>query len=191
MFSKTLLFFLFSFSIIFTSCSSTSRSYSNKSKHHKSKSYSHRSKTTKKSNSTYRNKELSARNGIANYANNFKGTPYLYGGKSPNGFDCSGLITHVYNKKGIALHGNSNSLSKMGKQVSLNRAKAGDLIFFGSKSRVSHVAIISQNKNGILEVIHATSSRGVVRENIAGSSYWTPKILFVRDVLSQSELTAD
>lgn len=199
MFPKTLLYVLFSFSLLFSSCSTTSKNYSSKKYHSKSKvkthrkstkteSYSNRSGSAKKRTTSRASSELSTRNSITNYAVNFKGTPYIYGGKSPQGFDCSGLITHVYKNKGIALSGNSTTLSKMGRKVSLNRAKIGDLIFFGSNGRVSHVAIISQNKNGVLEVIHATSSRGVVKENIAGSKYWTPKILFVRDVLSNTEL---
>ncbi len=189
--SKTLLYLLFSFSLLLSSCASHSKKYSSK-KQHTSRAIT-KSKKRSSSRSTKPSptrKEYTQRTAVANFATVFKGTPYLYGGKTPKAFDCSGFVTHVYNQQGIQLSGNSTSLSKLGEPVSLKRAKKGDLIFFGKNGRVSHVAIISQNKSGVLEVIHATSSRGVVKENIAGSSYWTPKILFVRDVIG-SEVLAD
>lgn len=201
---KTLLYLIFSFTFILSSCSTSSRSYSYKSKHKKSRKYKapkssstyssnskrKNSSTSKKTKRAYRSTEYKNRNGVTTYAENFKGTPYVYGGKNTSGFDCSGFITHVYNDKGFKLAGNSRTLATMGRRKSLSKAQQGDLIFFGKSGKVSHVAIVVKNTPGVLEVIHATSSRGVVRENISGSTYWTPRILFVRDVISDTSLAA-
>lgn len=196
MISKTLLYLLISFSVLFTSCSSSSRHHSSsksysKSKRDVSRKSSRKKSTTRTSTASSKSKKSSSgasrtRTNITSFANNFSGIPYVYGGKTPSGFDCSGFITHVYNEKGISLYGNSTTLSKMGVRKSLRSASKGDLLFFGKNGKVSHVAIIVNNNGGKLEVIHATSSRGVVQEDIAGSKYWTPKIMFVRDVLSNS-----
>jgi len=197
MLHKTLLYITFSFALVFSSCSTSSRNYSSTKSHSKSKKYkkarSSKSETYSHSNhssSTKARKLVQTRTGISHSASKFKGAPYVYGGKKPNGFDCSGFITYVYNNQGIDVFGNSRSLATQGRRINLKQAKKGDLLFFGNNGKVSHVAIIISQSSGVLEVIHATSSRGVVQENIAGSKYWTPKIMFVRDVLTQ-EVLAD
>ena len=129
--------------------------------------------------------EIRLRQNITSYAENFIGAPYKYGGESPNGgFDCSGFTSYVMLEYGIALDRTSSDQGKMGKKVALKDSKAGDLIFFARKGRVFHVSLVVANTKEGIEVVHATSSRGVIRENISTSSYWSSKEKFVRDVLA-------
>ena len=77
----------------------------------------------------------------------------------------------------------SNTQAKEGRKISLRSAKPGDLIFFGKGRKVSHVALVTQNTKSGVFVIHSTSSRGVIEENVSNSSYWKSRLLFVRDVI--------
>lgn len=78
---------------------------------------------------------------IVAYAKKFIGTPYRYGGTSPNGFDCSGFTQYVYSNFGGNLPHNSGSQYSYGTAVSKSELQPGDLVFFSSSSRISHVGI--------------------------------------------------
>lgn len=79
---------------------------------------------------------------LCQYAKQFIGNPYVWGGTSlTKGADCSGFTLSVYKKYGITLPHYSVSQSQMGKKVSLSEAKAGDLVFYSNGSRVNHVGI--------------------------------------------------
>jgi cell wall-associated NlpC family hydrolase len=58
------------------------------------------------------------------------------------------------------------------------------LIFFGKNGKVSHVAMVVSNTYEGISVVHSTTSKGVMVQNITKSTYWKPKILFARDVIS-------
>jgi cell wall-associated NlpC family hydrolase len=66
------------------------------------------------------------------------GVPYVYGGSSPGGFDCSGLVMWVYGRLGIALPHNAAALYAVGRRVPLGHMKPGDLVFFHG---LGHVGI--------------------------------------------------
>jgi cell wall-associated NlpC family hydrolase len=66
------------------------------------------------------------------------GVPYVYGGASPGGFDCSGLVMWVYGRLGIALPHNAAALYSTGKAVSISHMEPGDLVFFHG---LGHVGI--------------------------------------------------
>ncbi len=115
------------------------------------------------------------------------GIKYKYGGNTPKtGFDCSGFTKYVFAKKGINLPRVSREQAKVGRRVNLRYVDKGDLIFFGKRGKVSHVAIVSENKKGNIYVIHSTSSKGVKIDNISTSKYWKPRILFARNVLDSN-----
>lgn len=86
------------------------------------------------------------RNQVINYAANFLGTPYVYGGSTPSGFDCSGFTSYVYNNTVRSIPRTSNSqysgLSHVG---SMSDLKPADLVFFGSNGSISHVGIYVGN----------------------------------------------
>lgn len=80
-------------------------------------------------------------------------SPYLWGGVSPFGYDCSGLVQAVFRRCGVDLPRDSNDQSACGEQIALSDARAGDLIFFPG-----HVALCLDD----LRIIHATRLRGMV-----------------------------
>lgn len=99
------------------------------------------------------------------------GTPYRYGGQSPEtGFDCSGLIYYVFNRElGLALPRNTQEISRAGEAVGRNDLRPGDLVFFDTLRRpFSHVGIYV----GEQRFIHAPSTGGQVEIVNMGSRYW-------------------
>ena len=69
------------------------------------------------------------------------GTPYVYGGSTPSGFDCSGFVKYVYEKSGITLPRTSSSQATVGTYVSRENLQPGDIVCFGSSSYINHVGI--------------------------------------------------
>ena len=123
------------------------------------------------------------RNNLVQSAMRYLGVNYVYGGKSPSGFDCSGLITYVFRQHGISLQGSTRDQIKLGKPKPLEDAEAGDLIFFKNKGRIVHVSLVAENSADGLWVVHSTSTRGVVTDEILHSPYWRPKVAEVRGIL--------
>ncbi len=77
---------------------------------------------------------------IINYAYQFLGTPYVWGGSSPSGFDCSGFTSYVFKNFGVSLPRVSSAQTSVGSKVAYSDLQAGDLVFFGNGS-ISHVGI--------------------------------------------------
>lgn len=114
---------------------------------------------------------------LVNYAKQFLGNPYVWGGTSlTNGADCSGFVLSIFKKYGVSLPHHSGSQAKMGTQISLSDARPGDLVFYANNGTVNHVAIYIGNG----QVIHASSPRTGIK--ISNVSYRTPYC--VRRVLS-------
>ena len=121
---------------------------------------------------------------VVRTAESLIGSPYRYGGKNKNGFDCSGFTAYVYNKAADRSIGRSSKeQAKTGKKLKTSQYKPGDLVFFKKGRKVDHVGIVYKSKRGELWMIHASSSRGVVAEEIYGSPYWSKKMLYVRSYL--------
>jgi len=99
------------------------------------------------------------------------GVPYRRGGQSPeNGFDCSGLVAHVYREAfGIELPHNARAQSRVGKPVSVAALEAGDLVFYNTERRpYSHVGIYL----GDQRFIHAPRPGAAVRVESMRAAYW-------------------
>jgi uncharacterized protein YgiM (DUF1202 family) len=111
-------------------------------------------------------------NAIADFALEYLGSRYVYGGASPSGFDCSGFTSYVYKNFNIALTRNaSGQYRDNGTHISKDNLGAGDLVFFSSNGgkSVTHVGIYI----GDQEFIHAsTSSTGVIISRL-DSAYYT------------------
>lgn len=99
------------------------------------------------------------RDNILLFAKQFLGVPYLWGGKSVLGVDCSGLVQSVFWSVGIELprDGSQQAVHFSDYKISLNTVKSGDLLFFGRNDSISHVAI----SLGGLNILH---SQGWVKE---------------------------
>ena len=78
---------------------------------------------------------------ITSYALTFLGVPYVWGGTTPSGFDCSGLVQYVYSHFGINLGRTTYTQQYAGTKISVASAQAGDLYFWGSYGSAHHVAI--------------------------------------------------
>lgn len=78
---------------------------------------------------------------ITSYALTFLGVPYVWGGTTPSGFDCSGLVQYVYSHFGINLGRTTYTQQYAGTKISAASAQAGDLYFWGSYGSAYHVAI--------------------------------------------------
>ena len=112
---------------------------------------------------------------------NLRGVPYKNGGVDQNGFDCSGFTQYVFAQYGVALPREVREQFKSGKPVDLKALEAGDLLFFTTtEPGASHVGIAV----GGDAFIHAPSSSGVVRVERFSSSYWAPRLLGGRRILS-------
>ncbi len=127
--------------------------------------------------------ESHLRKDLERYAKKQIGVKYKYGGSSPKGFDCSGFTSYVFDKANVAVSRSSKLQAKDGKSVNIKWAKKGDLLFFGRGGTISHVALILENTKDGIKVIHSTSSKGVIVENVSKSSYWKKRIMFARNIL--------
>jgi len=91
------------------------------------------------------------------------GVPYRYGGSSPSGFDCSGLVAYVYAKLGISLPHNAAAQYSYGRSVGRGHLKPGDLVFFHGLGHVGlyigHGRIIHAPQSGELVSIQSLASR--------------------------------
>ena len=81
-------------------------------------------------------------------AKQYIGTPYVYGGSTPAGFDCSGFVKYVYEKIGISLPRTSYSQANVGTKVGLDELEIGDIVCFGYSS-INHVGIYVGDGNYI------------------------------------------
>jgi cell wall-associated NlpC family hydrolase len=111
---------------------------------------------------------------VVNTALRFQGTPYVWGGSAPGGFDCSGLAQYVYGQMGVNLPRTSENQAKIGTPVgALSNAQPGDLLFFagsdGSPGAPGHVGIYAGNGEmvdapytGTFVQLHSTSSAGSI-----------------------------
>lgn len=129
---------------------------------------------------------MQARKNIVSKARGYVGSTYKYAGTSPGtGFDCSGFTYFVFKQFNVEVSPSSAEQSRQGQKVALDKVKPADLVFFGDGSRIQHVAmVVERNKDGIV-CVHSTTSRGVIVENVSTSTYWSPRLLFARDVLSR------
>lgn len=151
--------------ITFSSCKSSKRIVTTKSKTAKIDSRSKKSTPTTYSPQADK---------IVDYALQFDGVKYKYGGTTKKGMDCSGLVVTSFDSENIALPRSTGDLSSTGDWVDLKQVTKGDLLFFATNKnsrKVNHVGIVTTARDGFVEFIHASTSSGVMISNMA-EKYW-------------------
>lgn len=117
--------------------------------------------------------------GILAEADKYRGVPYVFGGTTPSGFDCSGYVKYVFAKQGIALPRLADEQYNVGVEVSRANLKAGDLVFFETyEPGPSHSGIYI----GDGKFISATSSRGVAVADL-DTGYWGERYIGAKRVM--------
>jgi cell wall-associated NlpC family hydrolase len=111
------------------------------------------------------------------YAQTFVGTPYVWGGQSAQGFDCSGFTSFVFLNQGKKIP--RVSRDQYASSLILDPAEAciGDLVFFGQQGVVSHVGILVNEPGKPKRMIHSSSSKGVMFQDIDNSKYYSSRVI--------------
>jgi cell wall-associated NlpC family hydrolase len=116
---------------------------------------------------------------ITSTALSLRGTPYRNGGNDPSGFDCSGFVWYVFAQHGITVPRTVGEQYGVAGPVTQAAIAPGDLVFFDTSGHgVSHVGIAL----GPDSFVHAPSSRGEVRIERLGGTYWGPRFVGARRV---------
>lgn len=122
------------------------------------------------------------RSDIALYALSLLDTRYSWGGKGPaTGFDCSGLVSHIYREAaGVQVAGSAVSLGQMSRPIDPEKKQPGDLVFFNTLgSRHSHVGVYIGNGR----FIHASNPRSGVRVDLLSNRYFAQRFEGVHTLL--------
>ncbi|HHV50555.1 MAG TPA: SH3 domain-containing protein [Clostridiales bacterium] len=121
---------------------------------------------------------------VISTARSLIGTPYVYGGESPEegGFDCSGLTQYVFKQVGYNLNRVSYDQAKQGVSVSKDNLQPGDLVFFSfnQNNKIDHVGIYTGNG----KMIHSPSSGSTVKEVNINVTYWQQRYGTARRIIT-------
>ena len=113
--------------------------------------------------------------GVVGIAMQYLGIPYVYGGASPSGFDCSGLIMYVFAQVGVSLPHHAASQYGMGTAVSRDQLQAGDLVFFNG---LGHAGIYI----GGDQFIHSPHTGDVVKISSLSDSWYAATYVGARRI---------
>jgi cell wall-associated NlpC family hydrolase len=120
------------------------------------------------------------------YALSLIGTPYVYGGTTNGGFDCSGFTSHVFQEFDIPITRSSTTQSEDGVPVDREEARPGDLVVFtGTNPTVrepGHVGIVISEPGDVISFVHSSSNGGVKVSQVEGTGY-EKRFLGIRRVI--------
>lgn len=122
---------------------------------------------------------------MINNAMQFLGVRYRGGGTSPDGMDCSGMVTAVYNLFDMAIPRSSRDMATVGEKVDSSSVKKGDLIFFKTNGKrvINHVGMVVDIIGDEIKFIHSSTSKGVIISSTK-ESYYKKTFAQVNRVLS-------
>ncbi|SHJ21421.1 Cell wall-associated hydrolase, NlpC family [Mesonia phycicola] len=122
---------------------------------------------------------------IIDYALDFQGTKYKYGGTTRKGMDCSGLIYTAFLSENVALPRVSRDMARQGVMLRANQINVGDLLFFQTnKNRdvINHVGLVVEIGPSQISFIHSTTSRGVIVSKLS-ERYWNDAFIMAKRIL--------
>lgn len=123
---------------------------------------------------------------IVTISKKYLGVPYLYGGTTTRGFDCSGYTKYVYNEAGITIKRTAAEQYTQGKAVQRANLQPGDLVFFSSNGKsISHVGIYT----GENSFISSTTSKGVSIASM-NNTYWKPIYVGAKRIINNDSGSA-
>ena len=125
------------------------------------------------------------KNKIIKEARKYLGAPYLLGGKTKKGIDCSGLVQMAYqNSLGITLPRHSRDQRKFRRKIKLKNSEEGDLVFFEKlKNKTSHVGLVYKNKSDDFLIIHSCRENKGVRIQELGEVLKRYRVVEVRRIV--------
>ena len=115
------------------------------------------------------------------------GSPYRYGGTTPSGFDCSGLVNYLYKPHIPSLPRTASAMSGFGSTISLYEITIGDLVFYATgtnRNTITHVGIYI-GQNTLIQSVSAGPERGVILTDL-DEKYWKERFKWVKRVLPET-----
>lgn len=122
---------------------------------------------------------------IVDYAKQFNGVKYKFGGATADGMDCSGLVFESFRAFNVILPRSSRDMARKGFEIELINTQEGDLLFFKTRNKrneINHVGLVVTSNNGKIEFIHATLSAGVTVSKLS-ENYWNSAFVEARRIL--------
>jgi probable lipoprotein NlpC len=119
------------------------------------------------------------------YAESYLGTPYRYGGTTEAGLDCSGFMNKVFGWLDKKIPRSSREIATLGISIPWNEIEKGDLLYFSRSSKsdhIGHIAMVIEVGDKKMKIIHASTTRGVVIENIYGMDYYLRRFVMAKRI---------
>ncbi|MEM7375009.1 MAG: NlpC/P60 family protein [Bacteroidota bacterium] len=124
---------------------------------------------------------------IIENAESYMGVRYCYGGTSRSCTDCSGLLMNAFRQAGYPLLRTSRQQVTQGRYIDRNALKRGDLVFFGTKAYISHVAIVVESRRNYTKILHASSGNGKVAYDVLERHSLNRKYVTARRIIETDD----
>jgi cell wall-associated NlpC family hydrolase len=129
---------------------------------------------------------------LMRFAESQLGVPYKYASSNPKtGFDCSGFITYVFNHFGIAVPRSSIDFTNVGKTVTVEEARRGDIILFtgtdSTEKFIGHMGLVTENNGSELQFIHSSSGKAMGVTVTPLNEYYKKRFVRISRIFPQND----